>query len=443
MNLKRYSIGLALLLGASISAVASCSSVGPADSSETHFLSRCTTTCPDGLACVCGLCTRACDTTPNCASLAGGALCSTSAAAGLTCEAATGNVCDLGCSSAAECAGVGADLACVGGRCRPEAASTLPGVDACPSGCRPIRAYGHDRARDCVDTERSVLAGCDCNPMQGGGPGCVRWRADGSLWFAENTDDLRYTEDGEPAAPSDQGWDECTLEERRKLAVACDFARCEHGGASTCDREDTCATLGSAFSLACGGELSIFLADGCLRQACERTDECADGERCGFLASVTQPGCSYEVGRECLCGAPAIDRSGSYCFSEDAPVPGRDWSSFRFAQGAGPCPPESTCRWTWSVTPDGAVVTDKEGVPGAATLGAADLAEVDALVRSDEVLKNMVQGQFCGPPPTDVSISLTIDAGGPAPLEQDVTGCVFSGPDGDPIARLWEIVRVY
>src|SRR5690606_22440923 len=116
-----------------------------------------------------------------------------------------------------------------------------PRAVTCDPSCREIRAYPADLQRDCVDTETTIVVGCDCNPQFGGAPGCVRWEADGSLWVAENTDDLMWDENsGEPATPLDTGWVHCTSDEWQHTRWSCDFEGCVAPPASTCDATDTC-----------------------------------------------------------------------------------------------------------------------------------------------------------------------------------------------------------
>jgi hypothetical protein len=161
------------------------------------------------------------------------------------------------------------------------------------------------------------------------------------------------------------------------------------------------------------------------------------------LVSNIPPECGYDDANQCTCLLRHPISPGSYCFPENVPLPGPDWEALRFDRTNRECPAELTCRWSWSVTPDGSVLTDKEGVQGTETLTAADLAEVDALARSNLLLLAMVEAPPCETPPPDVFISLTLHAGAPAPLEQNVTGCVYADIEDAAIPRLWEIISVY
>lgn len=93
---------------------------------ETHFLSRCLATCDQGLACLDGICSVACeaDALETCAAFEG-AFCREVPDLG-------GGVCDVACSADAECRGRGDGFRCEGGYCRSPLllSSSPPGQDA-------------------------------------------------------------------------------------------------------------------------------------------------------------------------------------------------------------------------------------------------------------------------------------------------------------------------
>jgi polyhydroxybutyrate depolymerase len=98
-----------------------CKGTDPQTGSETNFLSHCDAICADGLACICGVCTRACSVTDECAGVAAGAECVAVAArtSGAGCPAAgSAAFCDLPCGGDAECAVLGSPFRCQGGYCR-------------------------------------------------------------------------------------------------------------------------------------------------------------------------------------------------------------------------------------------------------------------------------------------------------------------------------------
>jgi hypothetical protein len=105
--------GAAIAVGLAIA----CSSGQAGPDSETHWLRTCAsdTEC-SGSSCVCGLCTRPCETAKECGSLSAGAAC---VSPNSSCSTTT--VCDALCSTASDCAALGEGHTCVDGRCRPSA----------------------------------------------------------------------------------------------------------------------------------------------------------------------------------------------------------------------------------------------------------------------------------------------------------------------------------
>lgn len=83
-------------------------------SSESHFLSPCEASCATGLSCICGICTKPCETAADCTSLSGRATCTASTG----CDSSQPSICDAVCQSAADCSALGAGYDCVNGRCR-------------------------------------------------------------------------------------------------------------------------------------------------------------------------------------------------------------------------------------------------------------------------------------------------------------------------------------
>ena len=94
------------------------------------------------------------------------------------------------------------------------------------------------------------------------------------------------------------------------------------------------------------------------------------------------------------------------------------------------------------MTPDGAVATDKEGVTGQATMTGTDLSALDQILTSSEFLTGMQRGFTCDPPPTDIGYSITLELT-KATYQQDVTGCVVSGPAANPAQKAVQLVSKY
>ncbi|WP_434043326.1 MULTISPECIES: alpha/beta hydrolase family esterase [Sorangium] len=131
-----------------------CRGVGPQTGSETNFLRSCDASCGDGLACLCGVCTRACSVADECSALASGAACVAVAArpAGSACAAAdSAAFCDLSCSGDADCAPLGAPFRCQGGFCRAPAGDTA----ICPA--TTLAVGDNERTVTVGDTSRSYV----------------------------------------------------------------------------------------------------------------------------------------------------------------------------------------------------------------------------------------------------------------------------------------------
>lgn len=85
---------------------------------ESHFLEVCTSSCPGGLSCLCGVCTLPCDGANTCQSLSASASCAAPTSASCGGEApVVASSCQVGCTSDAACAGLGTGFMCESGRC--------------------------------------------------------------------------------------------------------------------------------------------------------------------------------------------------------------------------------------------------------------------------------------------------------------------------------------
>jgi hypothetical protein len=104
---------------------------GPTDS-ETHFLHQCKESCAEGLACICGVCTKVCYDDESCSSLPGDPTC---VAPDLledlrNCRPSDPidePVCDVGCKSDSDCKALGKGFTCQSGFCRED---TAPKADS-------------------------------------------------------------------------------------------------------------------------------------------------------------------------------------------------------------------------------------------------------------------------------------------------------------------------
>jgi hypothetical protein len=118
-----------LISSATAAGLADCSDQSaPQVSSATHFLEDCASTCLGGLECICGTCTRGCQQKAECADLTAQAICVLTSDAHRTCTgSAHARVCDVVCTSDADCDGIGNASRCIGGFCRSVAEATDAG----------------------------------------------------------------------------------------------------------------------------------------------------------------------------------------------------------------------------------------------------------------------------------------------------------------------------
>jgi len=93
-----------------------CGATHGSSESETHFLGFCQDECGAGLDCICGICTKACDSVDPCLKLAAQATCDISSAG--VCADEPVSVCDVKCTSDVECDELGSGYACEAGACR-------------------------------------------------------------------------------------------------------------------------------------------------------------------------------------------------------------------------------------------------------------------------------------------------------------------------------------
>jgi hypothetical protein len=406
----------ALLLAVFVSAA--CGRTSDEESGETHFLSYCTGSCGDGYECLCGACTRVCDSTEGCTALAATASCV--APQNASCTAAA-MVCEVECTSNADCAALGSGYRCDAGACR---AGTPPDPDAglvCPAGCFAVMGYPEDASRACADLDLGQVVACQC-----GTPAtrsiCQRRVSDDTLWLLL---------EGAPAVAGE--WAPCQGAELERLQGSCDFAECTARPGSFCSAEDTCASRG------CGN--LQFDGSGCAKPSCTGDQECSSDERC-VATSVNTSFCSYSGTGSCDCAGLTVDVSGGFCNAVTEVGPGGVWERLEIDQGAGPCPPEQVCQWTWSVTPDGTVSTMKEGVSATVQLDGSDLADLVSFIDGPELRLGMRDGFPCDQPPTDVGVSMSLVLSGDT-LEQDVTGCATTGPEGNVAGQVFSLLRKY
>jgi hypothetical protein len=183
------------------------------------------------------------------------------------------------------------------------------------------------------------------------------------------------------------------------------------------------------------------------------SDADASSVDCSLVGCAPPPLCSTGCTEPCGCcpcaeGEIATRGGTSYrctggCFAEvDADASSSAWLRFQVNEAAGPCPTLDGCKWQWIVTPEGAVATEKEGVTGQASMSAGDLSALDSILKSSAFMTGMQVGFTCDLPPTDIFYSIRLELT-QVTYEQTVTGCVLSGPAGNPAQKAVKLVIKY
>lgn len=115
------------------------------------------------------------------------------------------------------------------------------------------------------------------------------------------------------------------------------------------------------------------------------------------------------------------------------------WTSFTSTSGNGLCPPEFPCTLFYQLLPSKELTkTDGDAIE-LFTMGSSDFAIIDAYLRDTEFRALMQNGFACGPPPTDVGASFSLETEGGEEWTQGVTGCAYGG-GGDDAAAV-ELIR--
>lgn len=116
----------------------------PSVDSESHFLSFCVGGCPDGLSCLCGVCTRSCSDDDACDELNSDAQClDPTPAMETSCRfLPVSQVCDVACDNDDDCGDVSAAHVCDRGACRTAPVAS----EACPAVTLPDCAVGEELA---------------------------------------------------------------------------------------------------------------------------------------------------------------------------------------------------------------------------------------------------------------------------------------------------------
>jgi len=117
------------------------------------------------------------------------------------------------------------------------------------------------------------------------------------------------------------------------------------------------------------------------------------------------------------------------------------WTTLTITKGAGPCPPNVVCSWSWELDASGNIAKSMAGVASQAKMDAAEFGELQAFVGNYIFTMQMENGFTCPPPPTDIGISFTLNWQGKK-ATQDVTGCILGGGCNDP-KSVYDLITKY
>jgi len=128
---------------------------------------------------------------------------------------------------------------------------------------------------------------------------------------------------------------------------------------------------------------------------------------------------------------------GQFCNPVDVVGSRGDWQRLVLVSGVGcattnPCPQRT-------VTPDGEVTITDAGVESTTTMDVVSLSRLDTIIRGPELLPALVSGFECGNPPPGGTAKITLELSSET-LEQDVTACIFGGPDGNLAEQIFGLV---
>jgi hypothetical protein len=139
--------------------------------------------------------------------------------------------------------------------------------------------------------------------------------------------------------------------------------------------------------------------------------------------------------------AANIDTASADIASTDAFTP-FVFSSLEIGQQWGPCPPSVPCSNWWTLFYDGSVDLIKKSVKSKTTVSVTDLVAMQKILASAAFQQGIKTGFACDPPPTDISVHMKLKVSGVS-HQQNVTGCVMSGPKGNAADKLFKILTKY
>jgi hypothetical protein len=243
---------------------------------------------------------------------------------------------------------------------------------------------------------------------------------------------------GSAGSASEVGVPSC---EEQSQAAAAYVARAVEAAQAdlSCGSDEDCELVSNSSDcyLSCGVLVSRQGA-----QSVRAAVDTANAEICdGFVdrgCVALAPPCMFPGFAACVNGAcadfvPEKWRSFSMC---------RDCSPHDSMSVPSACPAGQDCT-LWILTPDANITVTRQGDSATATLSAEDFATVDGILRSMSFRQSLTLGFTCDTAPSnvDVSIEYQVQTGGT--IGASVTGCALSGPEGNDVQRLFELLQTY
>ncbi len=138
--------------------------------------------------------------------------------------------------------------------------------------------------------------------------------------------------------------------------------------------------------------------------------------------------------------APSDTGSCKWDLTDSSPAT-MPWTTFTVSKGAGPCPPDMVCSWSWTLDASGNIAKSMAGVASQAKMDAGEFGGLGNFLGNFIFLGQMNSGFVCPPPPTDIGISFTLKTAD-KDYSQNVTGCIFGSGCNDA-KSVYELVTKY
>ncbi|HEX4475352.1 MAG TPA: hypothetical protein VH142_09765, partial [Polyangiaceae bacterium] len=158
------------------SVVVACAGTTIQSGSNSNWLEECAVSgdCATGLECFCGVCTKACTASTDCAAAPSGTSC-IAASSAASCSS-SGSACVAQCSTNADCSSFGAGATCASGVCKKATKTTEPQGDAGTTGtgshfldvCLAASDCSNGYTCDCGVCTKACTATSDCSGLAPG-----------------------------------------------------------------------------------------------------------------------------------------------------------------------------------------------------------------------------------------------------------------------------------